>query len=44
MGLRTAGIDIGSRTIELIIVNEEGQIIESLLADTGAIRGQLLWT
>lgn len=33
--MRTAGIDIGSRTIELVVVNEEGQIIESLLADTG---------
>lgn len=33
--MRTAGIDIGSRTIELVIVNEKAQVIESLLADTG---------
>jgi (R)-2-hydroxyacyl-CoA dehydratese activating ATPase len=33
--MRTAGIDVGSRTIELLIANEKAQIIESLLADTG---------
>lgn len=30
-----AGIDIGSRTIELVVVDEEGQIQTSLQADTG---------
>ncbi len=29
-----AGIDIGSRTIELVVVNEEGTIVESLQADS----------
>lgn len=33
--MRFAGIDIGSRTIELVIVDETGKIKESLLADTG---------
>ncbi|MGC8604138.1 MAG: acyl-CoA dehydratase activase [Desulfomonilaceae bacterium] len=33
--MRFAGIDIGSRTIELVVVNEDRQILESLLADTG---------
>jgi activator of 2-hydroxyglutaryl-CoA dehydratase len=32
---RFAGIDIGSRTIELVVVGEDGDIIESLQADTG---------
>lgn len=30
-----AGIDIGSRTIEVVVVNESGDIIHSLQADTG---------
>jgi (R)-2-hydroxyacyl-CoA dehydratese activating ATPase len=30
-----AGIDIGSRTIELVVVNETGEIIQNLQADTG---------
>ncbi len=30
-----AGIDIGSRTIELVVVNEAGEIIDSFQADTG---------
>ncbi len=30
-----AGIDIGSRTIELLVVNEAGEIIQNLQADTG---------
>ncbi len=30
-----AGIDIGSRTIELVVVDETGQIFKSLQADTG---------
>ncbi len=30
-----AGIDIGSRTIELVVVDENGQILESRQADTG---------
>ena len=30
-----AGIDIGSRTIELVVVNEAGEIIQSLQTDTG---------
>lgn len=30
-----AGIDIGSRTIELVVVNEAGEIIQNLQADTG---------
>jgi predicted CoA-substrate-specific enzyme activase len=35
VGLRFAGIDIGSRTIELVVVDEAGEILESLEADTG---------
>lgn len=35
MTMRFAGIDIGSRTIELVVVDDEGQIAESFLADTG---------
>ncbi|MCP4748593.1 MAG: 3-hydroxyacyl-ACP dehydratase [Desulfobacteraceae bacterium] len=30
-----AGIDIGSRTIQLVVINEAGQILLSLQADTG---------
>ena len=30
-----AGIDIGSRTIEVVVVDEDGEIISSLQADTG---------
>jgi predicted CoA-substrate-specific enzyme activase len=33
--MRYAGIDIGSRTIELVVVNETGQVVLSLQADTG---------
>lgn len=33
--MRAAGIDIGSRTIELVIVNEDARVMQSLLADTG---------
>jgi activator of 2-hydroxyglutaryl-CoA dehydratase len=33
--MRFAGIDIGSRTIELVVVDEAGQIKASLQADTG---------
>ena len=33
--MRFAGIDIGSRTIELVVVDEIGQIKASLQADTG---------
>jgi predicted CoA-substrate-specific enzyme activase len=33
--MRYAGIDIGSRTIELVVVNESGQVILSFQADTG---------
>ncbi|MFH1116758.1 MAG: acyl-CoA dehydratase activase [Pseudomonadota bacterium] len=33
--MRFAGIDIGSRTIELVVVNEAAEIVESLQADTG---------
>lgn len=33
--MRFAGIDIGSRTIELVLVNEAGEITDSLQADTG---------
>ena len=33
--MRFAGIDIGSRTIELVVVNEAGQIKASFQADTG---------
>jgi predicted CoA-substrate-specific enzyme activase len=35
MTMRFAGIDIGSRTIELVVVDEAAQILESILADTG---------
>lgn len=31
-----AGIDIGSRTTKLVVVNQDGVILESLQADTGA--------
>ena len=30
-----AGIDIGSRTIELVVINEAGEIIQNLQTDTG---------
>ena len=33
--MRYAGIDIGSRTIELVIVDETGSILDSRLDDTG---------
>lgn len=33
--MRSAGIDIGSRTIELVVVDEEGKIVISRQADTG---------
>ncbi|AOY58290.1 acyl-CoA dehydratase activase [Desulfococcus multivorans] len=33
--VRYAGIDIGSRTIELVVVDKTGNIVESLQADTG---------
>jgi len=33
--MRFAGIDIGSRTIKLVVVDEAGQIQSSFLADTG---------
>jgi predicted CoA-substrate-specific enzyme activase len=33
--MRYAGIDIGSRTIELVVVDEAGRIIGSLQAETG---------
>jgi predicted CoA-substrate-specific enzyme activase len=33
--MRFAGIDIGSRTIELVVVDEGGKIVLSLQADTG---------
>jgi predicted CoA-substrate-specific enzyme activase len=33
--MRFAGIDIGSRTIELVVVDEAGKIVLSLMADTG---------
>jgi len=33
--MRVAGIDIGSRTIELVVVDEAGQIKASFQADTG---------
>ncbi|WP_319523981.1 acyl-CoA dehydratase activase [uncultured Desulfosarcina sp.] len=35
MGGRFAGIDIGSRTIELVVVDEKGEVIDSVQADTG---------
>ena len=33
--MRYAGIDIGSRTIELVVVDETGQILDSLQSETG---------
>lgn len=33
--MRFAGIDIGSRTIELVVVNNAGEIKASYQADTG---------
>jgi len=33
--MKFAGIDIGSRTIELVVVDEAGQLVETLQADTG---------
>lgn len=33
--MRYAGIDIGSRTIELVVVNDLGEIVGNLQADTG---------
>lgn len=33
--MRFAGIDIGSRTIELVVVDEKGHIIDAVQADTG---------
>jgi (R)-2-hydroxyacyl-CoA dehydratese activating ATPase len=33
--MRFAGIDIGSRTIELVVVNESGETVLSLRTDTG---------
>lgn len=35
MGMRFAGIDIGSRTIEFVVVNETGNLLDSRQADTG---------
>ena len=35
MSKRFAGIDIGSRTIELVVVDEKGEVIDSVQADTG---------
>jgi predicted CoA-substrate-specific enzyme activase len=35
MNNQFAGIDIGSRTIELVVVDEAGKILRSLQADTG---------
>jgi predicted CoA-substrate-specific enzyme activase len=35
MGKRFAGIDIGSRTIELVVVDTSGKIVNSLQTDTG---------
>lgn len=35
MPQRFAGIDIGSRTIELVVVNAQGEILETHQADTG---------
>ncbi len=32
---RYGGIDIGSRTIELVVVDEAGQVCTSLQCDTG---------
>ncbi len=33
--MRNAGIDIGSRTIELVVVDEAGQVLAGFQADTG---------
>ncbi len=33
--MKYAGIDIGSRTIELVVIDETGKIMESLQTDTG---------
>ncbi len=33
--MRFAGIDIGSRTIEVVVVDETGKLVHSLQADTG---------
>lgn len=35
MKKRFAGIDIGSRTIEMVVLDEEGEIISSIQSDTG---------
>ena len=35
MSGRFAGIDIGSRTIELVVVDEKKEILDSVQADTG---------
>ena len=35
MSKRFAGIDIGSRTIELVVVDEKGEVLDSVQADTG---------
>ena len=35
MSNRFAGIDIGSRTIELVVVNQKGEVLDSFQADTG---------
>jgi len=35
MSGRFAGIDIGSRTIELVVVDERGNVLDSVQADTG---------
>ncbi len=35
MNMGFAGIDIGSRTIEVVVVDAEGEIISSMQADTG---------
>lgn len=35
MSGRFAGIDIGSRTIELVVVDERGNVVDSVQADTG---------
>jgi predicted CoA-substrate-specific enzyme activase len=35
MSRQYAGIDIGSRTIELVVVSEAGEILQSLQTDTG---------
>lgn len=35
MSIQFAGIDIGSRTIELVIINEAAEVVRKLQADTG---------